>query len=366
MVDRKFLKMNLPQWSFDNKHFEDVIVKCRQMLESGKLSGDDLELIKGDILVLESFIDGKYEVDVSTEKQTENIEDLKNSILKGMSRHYKMLGESFIKWIMNLEEVGVFDDYELISRNTELSLDELVELTLKNYEKNSIGLLLPAKKILLDDSIRQIQLTSDKSCEYYIDATKTPYVVYNYMDPPCLFNHEIEHAVESLKSRTINEYFSELGAIYYELLFNDEMYNVKGELKKGDFDFRIEQSSDSLYCLYYYFKLMLLFAKKNFDVSTEEFSATILKLGISSEGELEEYLREDISNGVILNDMMYLFSFLKAIELREKIITSRSKQDETISLYMGRSIFQFDIPQDGINIYRRYVEETNQKVKIKI
>ena len=61
--------------------------------------------------------------------------------------------------------------------------------------------------------------------------------------------------------------------------------------------------------------------------------------------------------------MRYLFSFLKAIELREAKINN--PQAELLEPYIKSKKFNFEIPQDSFRVYDRYIEEMNQKVKKK-
>ena len=142
--------------------------------------------------------------------------------------------------------------------------------------------------------------------------------------------------------------------------------NEKGHLENGDFDFRIDETATLLECVNDYFKVLISFAEKGFDVSTNEFITTFQSFKEMGLDSLEEYLREEIASGEILDDMNYVFSFLKAIELREKRMNSNNSQSELLEHHIKRKSFHFMIPQNGYKPYERYVEEMNQKVKKKV
>jgi len=180
-----------------------------------------------------------------------------------------------------------------------------------------------------------------------------------------MFNHEVQHAIEILHKYLANPLYSELGPILYEMLFNEELYKSRGYLQSGDCSFRIEEAMYLLEIVCSYFQVLLSFKEKNFDVSTDEFLKTFEEIEEIEPTLLVDYLKEEIANDNIVSDMSYLFSFLKAIELREEKIKSYSKQPELLEYYIKRKTFDFQIPQDGFDIYKRYVEEMNQKVRRK-
>lgn len=158
-------------------------------------------------------------------------------------------------------------------------------------------------------------------------------------------------------------FYGELGSIYYEMLFNDELYKSRGYLTGPDVLSRIDEVGYLLETLYTYFKVMLLFASKNFDVSLKEFSQAFIEIDGVIPDLLEEYLREEIASDEILDNMNYLFSFLKAIELREKRIITNSSQFNILDHYLKLKYFYFRIPSDGFSVYDRYMEEMYQKVR---
>lgn len=355
------------KWSFDKEYLRMVIAEGNRKLEKGSLSREERKSIKFDIETFNGFIMDNYEsLEYSRKRVPKSIDRLKNYILRKMARQYKLLGEDLINWILDLAESEIFiDDFSQNMENTKLPLDEIADLTIKNYEKNSIKYLRYAREIILDDTVKQIQLVDSVGSHcHHDDITNKSYILYDIEEPTCLLSHEVQHAIERLLQYPTNILYCELGSILFELLFNDELYKAKGYLHEGDFAYRITDSVDFLDSLYDYFQIMLFFASKNFDVSTEEFLDAFLTIGEINPDLLEDYLREEIASDERVEDMNYLFSYLKAIEVRE-IMNLKNKKEEVLETYLKRRNFHFSKPKDEFRLYERYVGEMKQKVRKK-
>lgn len=356
------------KWSFDKNYLRTVIIEGKRKLESNALSREECKSIKFDIETFERFIMDDYEsLDYGKKRIPKNIDRLKDYILRRMARQYKILGEGLINWILDLAEAEIFvDDFSEDMKSTELSLEEISELTIKNYERNSDKFLPYVKRILLDDSIKQIQLVNSVGSRcHHDDITGETYILYDVTEPTCVLNHEVQHAIERLLKYPTNILYCELGSIVYELLFNDELYKLKGDLQEGDFAYRITDTDDYFDSLYGYFQILLLFARKNFDVTTKEFLDAFLTIEEINPDLLEDYLREEIASDEKAEDMNYLFSFLKAIEIREKMLLKPQKE-ELLESYIKRRTFYFPKPTDDFRLYERYVCEMKQRVRKRI
>lgn len=358
------------KWSFDKVYLSDAIAKGKEALASNKLSRRMKQHIRIDIETFERFIQDDFEFKSSSSYKVSlpnDIDKLKEYILSRMSKQYKMLGESLIKWVIDLSDARIFKDtYSRSWDITEIPLEEQVELIIKNYENNSTKFLESAKKIILEPTVKQIQVLDfcDPYCHY--DAiTQNSYLIIDTSETACLFNHEVQHAVENQLRYNTNRLYWELGPIYYEMLFNEELYKSKGSIKVGDYAFRLDDAIYLLDVLYGYLKILLLFAEKNFNISTKEFLNTFQTTKKIRPNLLDFYLREEVANDDLFEDMKYIFSILKAIELREKRINSATNQQEVLESYLKRKRFQFQIPQDGFKVYERFIEEMNQKVRTK-
>jgi len=361
-------EFNNEKYCFDKEHLLNAIKKGEHILQSGKLSFNRHRAIKQDIETFKRYLNGNFEmvyINSYNRVLPNDFKGLKDYILGRMQKQYKILGKDLILWVMRLAQAEIFlDNDELTLDTSDLSFESRIELTIKNYEKNSERALTVAKDILLDDTIKQIQLVDDfGSYCYHADITKNSYLIIEREEIPCVLNHELEHCVERKLNYHPHMFYGELGSIYYEMLFNDELYKSRGYLVGPDVLSRIDEVGYLLETLYTYFKVMLLFASKNFDVSLKEFSQAFIEIDGVIPDLLEEYLREEIASDEILDNMNYLFSFLKAIELREKRIITNSSQFNILDHYLKLQYCYFGIPSDGFSVYDRYMEEMSQKVR---
>lgn len=358
------------RWHFDKNYLNNIIVEGKKILDVSKLTRRIRQSIKIDIETFQNYILDDYEMKSLTsynQSVPNDIDKLKEYILMKMKKQYDILGRDFIIWILNLADSGIFEqNYYDNSNTTELSTSEVVELTIKNYENNFPKFLDIANKIILDDSIKQIHFyDGDDSYCHHDSITGESYILINPLSATCIFNHEVEHAIEDKLMYPTNYFYSELGPVFSEMLFNEELYKNRGYLEMGDFDFRIDEADYLLSDTYSYFHILLMLASKNFNVSTSEF----LQL-FSNYMELEpclliEYLREEIASSCMEQNMAYLFSFLKAIELRELTMNSNNDMLYIFEHYLKNKKFYFHRPMDGYNIYSRYIEEVKQKVRKK-
>lgn len=354
-------------WNFDKEFFKTVVSQGKETLNSNNLSRRKRQSLRIDIETFERFIQGDFDFKFSESYRIslpKNIDKLKEYILTKMAKQYKTLGKELIIWLIALSEENIFNIESYGNNNiSELTIDEQAELTIKNYEKNSHKYLEIVKKIICDKSIKQIQAAIDVGSYCHHDSiTGQSFVIVDQEGEACIFNHEIQHAVEMLYKYKTNPLFCELGPIYHELLFNDELYKSQGYLENGDYYFRIEEFDILLKSISEYLQVVLLFANKNFDISTNEFLNTFIDIEKIDPVLLEEYLREEVASSEKIEDMNYIFSFLKAIELKEK----NNNQTEFLEHYIDRKKFNFNIPKDNFKVYERYIEEISQKTRKRI
>lgn len=357
-------------WTFDNLFLIDTIATGKEKLKSNKLSRRKRQSIRIDIETFERYIANNYELQPSPSYKLtipKDINKLKDYILIRMKKQYEIIGPDLIKWIIKLSEENIFKESSyLICTKEQLSIDEKAELTIKNYEKNSNMFLEYAKKIILDESIKQIQEVKDCGSYCHHDSiTGQSYIIVDSTEEACIFNHEVQHAIEVLLKYRTNMLYHELGPIYHEMLFNEELYWIKGELDNAEFEFRIDEANYLLEELSEYFKILLILEKNNFDTTTDDFLKLFTKIKKLNPILVEEYLKKEIAANEMVENMNYLFSFLKAIELREKKLNSNDNQSEIINSYIKRKSFYFPIPKDNFKPYERYVKEMHQKVRKK-
>lgn len=354
------------KWEFDKEHFATAIAQGEEQLKNPNLSRSKKQSIRYDIKKFKSFIAGDYDVsdDEYKVRPSKNIEKVRERTLKQMQHQYKILGPELITWLMELKESQIFINNQY-APTSQLSIDELAELTIKNYERNSKKFLVPAKKIILDDTVKQIQVAEVPSYTHHNDITGLSYIIFEEIDVPCIFNHEVQHAVERALEYPTHYLYTELGPHLMEMLFTEELYKHQGYINSGDFLSRYDDMQYSLQSLYEYFNAMLFFASKQFQVTTEEFLKAFTTDERIDFSHTEEYLKEENVPEEEYADMCYLFSCLKSIELREKAMNGNTDSTELLEPHLNARRFKFTIPQDGYKVYERYGEEMRQKVKQK-
>lgn len=357
------------KWNFDHKFIEDVISKGYVLLDDPKLSKSKKKNIRTDIATFKRFLNGDFENRVNPiSNPPYDIEKLKTYILKRMETQYHNLGPEMILWTMDLCYADIFN-LNSHNKKTQLSLDEQVDLTLENYSENSKRFLSTAKPILSNDIIKQVQKAPSyigTSYCYHDEITDLPYLIVNPKQAPWVLNHETEHAIEELRKLESHRYYSELGPIFFEILFNDILYKQQGYLNKGDYADRIEDTKEQLLVLYHYFDIMLTFAGMDFKVPTTTFVQEFQKICEDETDEgLISFLREEIATPDIVDDMSYVYSYLKAIELREQALSSKQDCAYLLDPYLKSKKFVFNPTSESFNTYRRFTEEMQAKTKVK-
>lgn len=355
-------------WTIDQKFIEEVIKRGYTLLEDGRLTKARRKSIKTDIDTFIRFQNGDFENKSGIiPRPPRNIEKLKNYILKRMKTQYDELGEELILWTMDLYFEKIF---EISGRciKTKLSIDEQKDLTLENYDQNSKLHSKTARPILSDDIIRQVQnvpyLDSSSYC-YYDEITTLPFIIVDSTQEPWILNHETEHAVEELKKLQGTKYYSELGPIVFELLFNDILYKNQGFLNKGDYSDRILDTEETLAKLVRYFDVMLTFKQHNFQVPTDVFLQEFADVcDLDTEEGLKDFLREEIAPADIVDEMTYMYSYLKAIELREKHKPSEDIAYAVTPLVKSKKL-HFAPTENAFEIYRNFTTEMQEKTRSK-
>ena len=86
-------------------------------------------------------------------------------------------------------------------------------------------------------------------------------------------------------------------------------------------------------------------------------------LGGLEEEKIISYIREEAIPSEKEEDMNYLLSYLKAIELREKTLEEKVDCSDTLTNYLNSKVLKFTPADDKFNIYRRYISEMKSKTK---
>lgn len=356
----------MKKYTFNKKYLEDSIKNGIILLEDNTLSKKERTLISEDIDKLEMFLKNNFTTGLAYDnKFIKSIDELKNEILIRMKKIYDLLGSNLINYILDLEKEQIFKS-SLIIDDCYLSIEEQEEFTIKNYEKHSKYFLEFAKDVFSTKPSPKIQVIDELDCSsfcYFSHMLKHPFIVVDPEEDPFILNHEVQHGIEYLNNYTITHSFSELGPIFFELLFLDTLYENGISLLGNAYQSRISDANFYLKTLSEYFKIIINFSNKNFEVSNDYFINTLLEIKKLKKDNIIKYLNELITENYIEECICYLLSYLKAIELRYEAQSYSGDCSQILIPYIEKNNFNFYLTDDSLKIYEKFVKETHQKTK---
>lgn len=353
------------KWQFSNEYMENLVNKGAVLLTNPHLSDYKKELIRNDMNTFKRYLMGDFENYQTMSEDGIPVGKLYKYALYKMKKQYETLGEGLIDFIINLDYERIFEvrDYYY---QTELSIDSQVKLTLENYEKHSKLYWKYADKMLSQESIPQVQLVEELGCSsycHYSHIARLPFLIIDPSEFPSITNHETQHGIEFALGIYSDNIFRELGPIYFEMLFTDLLCESQGFLLPGDYGERISDTYFALRYLSEYFEVIKVFATTDFKVSMDKFHFTFLeKMDVPPEN-IQPYLVEEIISNKIDNDMCYLFSHLKAIELRDNTKEFDGDSFYILEPHITSQVFDFETQGKSFKIYESYVNEMNEKTK---
>lgn len=356
-------------WELDKSFIRKKLKKIESALKNPLASKNEIRILLEDADVLASFLDGdfenNYDCDDIEEYLPKDKEKLKQFILNKMQKQYETLGRDFIEWIFDLRDADVFQNLDFTPA-TSMSLDEQAALMLETYKDNSPEYFALVKKILDDKKKYQFQQIDILDMPSYTIQTRIAGISFILINPnhsPWTLMHEVQHIIEQTLGYKKIKYYSELGPQYIEPFFLDKLYDKTGRVSYGDYQDRIDDANFFLERLCPYFQVMLAFADKNFEMSTEEFYQAFEENIDLEDSDADTYIRRVVASSDLEEDMTYFFSFIKAIELRDRTIKASGNFYDTLRPYCKRKTFDRRAPYKGIELLDNYVQEIHQKVK---
>lgn len=362
------------KWTFDKKLLEEGIEKGQIALNDEKLSLTDSIGIEQDLEFFHNMLMGNlsnqnpnlyYYEDMDLEDDDISFEELKEETLNRCREYHSTIGTRAINLIIKLCEEEIFYIPSELPIDS-LSMDEQVEYTIKNYEKHAKDFLEKAKELLLVDKPRFVQMSKKNditSYVHYSSILEEPFLVINPNERTSILNHEIEHAIELSKrlDNVDNDIYCEVGSIYFELLFCDLLYEQTNKRYSSDFQERVYETTTTILNLYPIFRFIKEIHKRNYTINDDTFIRLCEEyLNINSLEELTEFIDITFSYKYVIEQIRYVFSHLKAIELREQTIrTKRSSQD--LLLESIKRPLTYTKPNEKIKIYQRYLNEIERK-----
>lgn len=342
----------IKKWGFISDEFEQFIKQGYQILSNGQLNKNEIEYIRKEILTLENFGNN----DLNDKKSKKIFGELKDLFLKEIMWLYYNLDKKLIDWLIELASAEIFNQ-EINMQNVKIPIEKQLDYTLRNYETYSKKLLSYAKDLFFNKpNLIQIAENSSSFCEYFKIIEKA-LVIINPEEAGYVLNHETEHFIERQLGLPNNDPYLELGSIYFELLFTDLLYEKEGILIRG----KIKDMGYDITVISEYLIVAKEFAKYNFQVSDEIFKKVFLEKIYIIPEELEEYLEKQLEDDNIANGLIYLISFLKAIELRELTLTSNEDSFDILKPYLQSKKLIFNPSTKLFSTYEKYIDEIKQK-----
>lgn len=348
----------ITKWGYNLIELKESVLIGKKLLMNTQLTKNQYEHIRKEILILEGFLQGNYNVKDSTKQPQYTFNELKIATINKMKSIYYTLGKDLINWLIDLKNTRIFEQSYHFD-DTLVPIEKQLEYTLRNYELHS-KILLPCAKDLFYNKPTHIQIKEDfettSFCEYFKILDKSLLL----LDPDeawYILNHETEHFIEQILKLPKNDPYLELGSIYFELLFTDLYYEKEGILLPG----KIEDTDFDLDYLTDYLIVIKEFAKTNFQVSNDFFKNIFIEKLQVIPSELEEYLQEEIETGYMIDNIIYLISLLKAIELRNLTLTTKQDSFDILKPYLESKKLIFNPTYDLFPIYENYIEDLHQK-----
>ena len=358
------------KWQIDYKEIKKGIEEGLNLLEDPELTKNEKKYIKKDLQYLRNFLSGNFEDDekIITTFRYKSFEQLKYKVLRIMENHYKLLGIDLINFIITLNNEQIFMPTTVVEPKTKLSIDTQAELTIKNYEKHSLQLSKYVQQLLHSQTNVQIQLAENlqsTSFCYYSGLIDKSYLIINPNEAPWILNHEIQHSIEDILGYNTHFLFSELGAIYFETLFLDTLYDTQGFLFEGDYHLRLEETKDYLIILAEYFTIIKIFANMNFQIPTNQFIDIFMNNSDILPECFEAYLKEEIIGERIEQCMIYLFSYLKTLDLRTQTKLTHKDHYNFLKKLISIQRFKYNVPENAFKKYELYLNELKAKTRTK-
>ena len=357
------------QYNFNHSDFKKYINRGYYLLRNANLSPKEKFMIRDDINFLSNFLNENgisYEPLAVKSNCIRTFQSLKTEYINFLKVLYRELGERLINFIIDLESENILcADYNYIDSGFIIPLEYQEELTLRNYEKNSKILYSYAQEMFSKkptSKIQEMNICDGSSYCHYSSILNLPFLVINPSEAPYVLNHEVEHGVECLLNLDINDEYKELGPIYFELLFNDMLYDSNRTITPSSYVSRLVDAEDILYELTKTFNVIKELVKYNFMVSDAKFKSILIDILKLHDNNVYSYLINDDLLINIKTQIRYLLSYLKAIELR-KITDRRNDSFYILREYLNQRNFSFKPDEKSYDVYKEFVNEMKSKSK---
>ena len=353
------------KYKFDLVYLKNTARKLSQMLKNNKLSKFEKFNIKCDIMTLNDLISisenktSLFECEIS--QNVSSIKKAKEDLFNKMIDEYNYFGDKLIKFIIELNDSKVLENDFIDDMIFDNNLDELVIKTSELYSSYSNKLYKQVIKMLSKDSILEVKNADFSSFRAYINYLKKCFFVIDSTYAPFSLSHEAFHGITAIRGINYHPFYEELGSILFETLYIDKLYDEKTIDSKKMYFIRIDNCLELLDDLADYFKLLLIFKDKYFMVSDKEFCETI-RNNIPMY-ETKQALIDYLSYYALdtkTDDLTYIISFIKSLEIREKIKCDKRLGINSLFNTLHSNSFTINT-NETFECTKRYIKEIHKK-----
>ena len=217
--------------------------------------------------------------------------------------------------------VRKYDALNCLYPMTDLSINDIVNKTLKLYKNADKGFYTMAKS-LLEDKRTNLYINDLKIDSYYRCALLNCDFLACSLDGYHAYTgfiHELQHGLNFEMFPYMDLLYNELGPIFFELLMCDKLND--GDLYPGLYGERFEDNNYVMESVFDYVGVLEKFDYKGRDLTAENIGVI---LGVDSEEELRQIYNKYYCDDFI-ESVGYIISFMQAIEIRATYYNSRKR-----------------------------------------
>ena len=350
----------MSEWNFDKKHLKFAIEKGKLLLTKKDISNYRIKGINSEISMFNKWLNDDYSFLISTSNNEYDLSDLKREIMHEVKLCGGFFGRGYISLITKLVESDLFNIS--ITDNKLLSTDEQVDITMKTYNSYSPKFSGVAEKILLPNN-SHIQVVNDIK-SYSFGSThilNEGFVVLNPNEGNGILNYHVQESIEELVPFGYSLDYNSLGPILFELLFHDKLYEENNIKYSSDYYSMIKKIREQLIDILPILKLFITTRSSNRDEINDDLFGDLCYKYFGTDNL--EIVYNQVHNVTSNVDISYILSFLKAIDLREKIVSNGIDAVDLLSKFKDDFIYTPTVINSKFDIYNRYMDEINNKCK---
>lgn len=339
------------------QYFRQMISKSNLILTEQKLDENIKINIRDMQKVFEQYID---------ENQKENkaivsFEDMLKNLTDKMNGDLEKIKLSTWKNIQSLcWNVRKYQATENNYHTDKIELEDLIQTTLKVYDRADKQMYLCAKSILKDKHtliyLNNLDINNYYRCRYlqlnFIACDATGYSAYPS------FIHESQHSIDHKLFKDIPPLFWELAPIFFETLMID-LLNKSGK-HLGLYGERINNHNMLMNEIYDYVRILEKFENKG-KILTAKNTSSILE--VEDESELAS-LYSFYNNDDAIDSVKYIISFMRAIQIRKLYYNSKKQGIMELKDVVAGNNLKINY-SSLIYDYEMFINEIETKNKVK-